>query len=30
MRGSDEQLDIEQLKGVTVYNGWDAEDATVQ
>ncbi|ORY90057.1 hypothetical protein BCR35DRAFT_328705, partial [Leucosporidium creatinivorum] len=30
VRGSDEQLDVEQLKGVTVYQGWSEEDETVQ
>lgn len=29
VRGSDEQLDVEQLKGVTEYKGWDAQDETV-
>lgn len=30
VRGSDEQLDVEQLKGVTVYQGWSEQDETVQ
>lgn len=30
VRGSDEQLDVEQLKGVTVYQGWTENDETVQ